>query len=59
MKEDSHMASTLCKMLHRLLLIPIQCPPFPGQSLLQNFNRDETHDANTREKSGEIMGFYY
>lgn len=36
------------------MLIVIECQTFPEHKLLCNANRDETHNGNTREKSGQI-----
>lgn len=36
------------------MLIFIECQTFPEHKLLCNSNHDETHNVNTREKSGQI-----
>lgn len=36
------------------MLIVIECQTVPEHKLLCNANHDETHNVNTREKSGQI-----
>lgn len=41
-------------MIHRLLLIAIQCQPLSAHKMLYNSNLGETHYVNSRKESGEI-----